>query len=192
MAQGLQEIDGFEVKSVLGKCSALTFRLHLHLRSCALRKGTVDEAWQIIILSCWRIGAKAGGWTVWIPVSVSSQFITSSCFLIPPQTILGSFHSLSPLLCFPTVRARTFWPIYEFRERQVKGTAPNLENLFEFSFLKSKMNGGWVCGWQEEALCLLLKESFSLPDLSQMAREKGREEAQAPSKQANVSSYNAI
>ena len=40
--------------------------------------------------------------------------------------------------------------------------------------------------------CLHLLKSFWLSDLSQMAREKGGEEAQPPSKQANVSSSNAI
>lgn len=53
------------------------------------------------------------------------------------------------------------------------------------------MVGECVAG--KRKLCVsLLKETFSLPDLSQMAREKGREEAQAPSKQANVSFYNAV
>lgn len=45
----------------------------------------------------------------------------------------------------------------------------------------------------KKRLCVyLLKESFSLPDLSQMAREKGGKEAQPPSEEANVSSANAI
>lgn len=44
----------------------------------------------------------------------------------------------------------------------------------------------------KKKLCVSLLKETSLPDLSQMAREKGREEAQAPSKQANVSFYNAI
>lgn len=45
---------------------------------------------------------------------------------------------------------------------------------------------------KKKLLVYLLKESFSLPDLSQMARGKGREERQRPSEDANVSSSNAI
>lgn len=142
MAQGLQEIDDFEVKSVLGKCSALTFRLHLHLHSFALRKGTIDEAWEIIILSCWRIGAKAGGWTVWIPVSVSSQFITSSCFLIPPQTILGSFHST----WFPHCTGQNVLTnLWIQRERGKRHCPKPGESLWILIF--KKQNEWWVSVW---------------------------------------------
>ena len=45
----------------------------------------------------------------------------------------------------------------------------------------------------KKRLCVyLLKESCSLPDLSQKARENGQEEARPPSEEANVSSSNAI
>lgn len=122
---------------------------------------------------------KASGW-------VSNQFIMPSWVF--KLLFLQSWISLIPSLPY-------FLPQFcHFMGQNVLHQSTNLENhrseklcqiwtspwILFFKIVKWKIDKNIV---GEMRLCLhLLKASFSLPDLSQMAREKGREETQPPSK----------
>ena len=125
--------------------------------------------------------------------SVYPKFpIYPSLLQIPLFLILSNLDSITPA---PQLPASVFPPykpegpalIYKLENHRSEELYQIWKSLW-IPFLKIMK---WKIGENivgKMGFCLhLLKESFSLSDLSQMAREKGGEEAQAPSKQANVS-----
>lgn len=175
-----------------------TFIIHLHLLPAALSweralSTTVDNTWGLIILSFWRsIEVRRGEaiWILWSKLPADSFCCHVSKFPSTEQAAPTPSHCC---WAFPSCGPEDSTPNCGFRRSIRLKKLNQTWKVSEFSFSKSAR---WTVGegvvGKKRLHAYLLKESCSLPDLSQMAREKGWEEAQPPSEEANVSSSNAI